>query len=126
MKAKLLMVLALAACGTAVSIPVEAHHAVGSVYESNDVTIKGVVTNLEWVNPHSILSVDVKNANGGVDQWFAEILPPAEMARAGWTKDSIKPGDEVTLTGRPGKNAQKIMWLQYLVTADGRKLGRKP
>ncbi len=126
MKAKVLMVLALATCGAALSVPVQAHHAVGSVYESKDITVKGVVTNLEWVNPHSILAVDVKNASGGVEQWYAEILPPAEMARAGWTKNSIKPGDEVTLTGRPGKNSQKILWLQYLVTADGRKLGRKP
>jgi hypothetical protein len=47
------------------------------------------------------------------------------MIRAGWTKESVKPGDEVTLTGRPGKYSQHIIWLESLVTPDGKKLGRK-
>jgi hypothetical protein len=103
-----------------------AHHASGQVYEGKSITLKGTVTGYEWSNPHSILSVAVKDDNGKVDQWHAEILPPAEMLRAGWTKESLRPGDEVTITGRPGKYEQHIMWLQYLVTSDGRKLGRNP
>lgn len=103
-----------------------AHHASRQVYESKDITVMGVVTGYEWANPHSIVSVAVKDEKGGVQQWHAEILPPTEMLRAGWTKESVRPGDAVTLTGRPGKNAQHIMWLDYLVTADGRKLGRNP
>jgi hypothetical protein len=88
--------------------------------------LMGVVTDYEWANPHSVLSVAVKDDKGKVEEWHAEILPPSEMLRAGWNKESVKPGDEVTLTGRPGKYAQRIMWLEYLVTPDGRKLGRKP
>jgi len=103
-----------------------AHHAARQVYEGKSVTLMGVVTDYEWANPHSVLSVAVKDENGKVEQWHAEILPPSEMLRAGWTKESVKPGDEVTLTGRPGKYAQHILWLQYLVTPDGRKLGRNP
>ena len=106
--------------------PVLAHHSVGSVYERNSVTVKGTVTGYEWSNPHSIISVAVKDDSGKVEEWHAEILPPPEMTRAGWTKQSIRLGDEVSLTGRPGKYAQHVMWLEYLVTADGRKLGRKP
>jgi len=126
MKARLPVVFALWACSLAIGGPLYAHHAVSAVYETKTITVKGVVTSLEWVNPHSVLGVAVKDNNGGVEQWYAEILPTEGMTRAGWTKDIVKPGDEVTLTGRPGKNAQRIMWLEYLVTADGRKLGRNP
>src|SRR5260370_50972 len=86
---------------------------------------RGVVTDYEGGNPHSVLSVAVEDDKGQVEEGHAEILPPKEMVRAGWSKESVKPGDEVTLTGRPGKYAQHIMWLEYLVTQDGKKLGRK-
>jgi DNA/RNA endonuclease YhcR with UshA esterase domain len=127
MRARLTVVFLLVASAAMLCVPLYAHHAISSVYDMNrTVTLKGVVTNLEWTNPHSILGVAVKNESGGVEQWYAEILPPTGMTRAGWTKDILKPGDEVTVTGRPGKNAQKIIWLEYLVTADGRKLSRQP
>ena len=103
-----------------------AHHASRQVYEGKSVTLMGVVTDYEWANPHSVLSIAVKDNKGKVEEWHAEILPPSEMLRAGWTKESLKPGDEVTLTGRPGRYEQHIMWLEYLVTSDGKKLGRKP
>lgn len=102
-----------------------AHHAARQVYESKTIMLMGVVTDYEWANPHSVLSVAVKDDKGKVEEWHAEILPPTEMLRAGWTKESVKPGDEVTLTGRPGKYAQHILWLESLVTMDGKKLGRK-
>ena len=125
MKAKVLVsvpvILSLfLCCGTS-----WAHHASRQVYEGKSITLMGVVTDYEWANPHSVLSVAVKDDKGKVEEWHAEILPPTEMLRAGWTKDSLKPGDEVTLTGRPGKYAQHILWLEYLVTSEGKKFGRK-
>jgi Family of unknown function (DUF6152) len=103
-----------------------AHHASHAVYENKSVTLKGTVVKYEWSNPHAIVSVMVKPDNGNAEEWHAEILPPAEMTRAGWTKETLKPGDEVTVTGRPGKYSQHIMWLEYVVTPDGKKLGRMP
>jgi Family of unknown function (DUF6152) len=102
-----------------------AHHASRQVYEGKSITLMGVVTDYEWANPHSVLSVAIKDDKGKVEEWHAEILPPTEMLRAGWTKESLKPGDEVTLTGRPGKYAQHILWLESLVTPEGKKLSRK-
>jgi len=125
-KPKVVVLAALISGSFAFSSSLWAHHASRQVYERKSVTLMGVVTGYEWANPHSILSVAVKDEKGSVQQWHAEILPPTEMLRAGWTKESVRPGDEVTLTGRPGKNAQHIMWLDYLVTANGRKLGRMP
>jgi Family of unknown function (DUF6152) len=101
------------------------HHASRQVYEGKSITLMGVVTDYEWANPHSVLSVAVKDDKGKIEEWHAEILPPTEMLRAGWTKESLKLGDAVTMTGRPGKYAQHILWLEYLVTPEGRKLGRK-
>jgi uncharacterized protein DUF6152 len=125
-KSKVLAFATVIAGFLALAGPLPAHHAARTVYESRSVTLKGIVTNYEWSNPHAIVSITVRTDNGNVEEWHAEILPPAEMTQAGWTKETIKPGDQVTLTGRPGKNSQHIMWLEYLLTPDGRKLGRKP
>ena len=125
MKPKVLVLLPVIVSCFACATSLRAHHASRQVYEGKSITLMGVVTDYEWANPHSVLSVAVKDDKGKVEEWHAEILPPTEMIRAGWTKESIKPGDEVTLTGRPGKYAQHIMWLESLVTPDGRKLGRK-
>lgn len=126
MKAKVLILVPAIAGFLALSSVSWAHHASRQVYEGKSITLMGVVTDYEWANPHSVLSVAVKDDKGKVEEWHAEILPPTEMLRAGWNKESVRPGDEVTLTGRPGRYAQHIMWLEYLVTPDGRKLGRKP
>jgi hypothetical protein len=125
-KAKVLIVLTTIASGFAFSTLSWAHHASRQVYERKTIMLMGVVTDYEWTNPHSVLSIAVKDHQGKVEEWHAEILPPSEMLRAGWTKQSLKPGDEVTLTGRPGRYAQHIMWLEYLVTSDGKKLSRNP
>jgi len=125
MKAKVPVLIAVFVSFLILASASWAHHASRQVYEGKSVTLMGVVTDYEWANPHSVLSVAIKDDKGKVEEWHAEILPPTEMIRAGWTKESLKRGDEVTLTGRPGKYAQHILWLEYLVTPDGRKLGRK-
>lgn len=124
MKAKVLILVLAILSVLAFSTTSWAHHASRQVYEGKSITLMGVVTNYEWANPHSVLSVAVKDDKGQIEEWHAEILPPTEMLRAGWTKESVKPGDEVTLTGHPGKYAQRILWLESLVTSDGKKLGR--
>ena len=126
MKVKVLAFAILFAGFLAAASPSTAHHSVSSVYERNSVTLKGRVTGYEWANPHSIISIAVTDPSGKTEEWHAEILPPTEMAKAGWTRETLHQGDEVSMTGRPGKYAQHVMWLEYLVTADGRKLGRKP
>lgn len=126
MRAKLLAGVLVFFCGLLlVTAPVSAHHASRAVYENNSVTLMGTVTNYEWSNPHIIVSVQVKGKKGDIEQWHAEVLPPSQATAAGWTKESIKPGDQVTLIGHPGRNAQHILMLEQLVTSDGRTLGRK-
>jgi hypothetical protein len=126
MRARLLVVAFLLIGSLAVSRSASAHHNPKPMYEANDIMLMGTVTEYEFANPHSIISIAVKTDSGAVEEWHAEFLPPLEMGRAGWTRETLKPGDQVTMIGRPGRHAQHIMWLETLVTPDGRKLGRKP
>jgi hypothetical protein len=126
MRARLFFVASLLAGMLAISGSASAHHNPKPMYEANNIMLMGTVTEYEFANPHSIISIAVKTDRGAVEEWHAEFLPPAEMVRAGWTRETLKPGDQVTMTGRPGRHAQHIMWLESLVAPDGRKLGRKP
>jgi hypothetical protein len=126
MRTKALIFVASVAAFLTFAVSVSAHHAARAVYENRSITLQGTVIGFEWSNPHSILSVAVKNDKGASDLWHAELLAPREMERAGWTRETVKPGDEVTVTGRPGKYAQHILWLESLQTQDGKKLDRSP
>ena len=107
------------------AVPVSAHHSSRAVYDTMSITMMGTVTNYEWSNPHIIVSFQVKDSQGKPQQWHAEVLPPSQASAAGWTRDSLKPGDQVTVSGYPGRNAQHIMLLEELVTANGKTLSRR-
>ena len=126
MTATRLTCISLLFCSLILSaVPVSAHHASRAVYDTMSVTMMGTVTNYEWSNPHIIVSFQVKDAQGKPQQWHAEVLPPSQASAAGWTRNSLKPGDAVTVVGYPGRNAQRIMLLEELVTADGKTLSRR-
>ena len=79
---------------------VQAHHAFAAEFDaSNPVTIKGSVTKLEWVNPHSWLHLDVKKPDGKVEKWAVEGGPPTSLVRRGFTKSAVQPGMEVVVQG---------------------------
>jgi Family of unknown function (DUF6152) len=120
---RVLTCCAVVAALLAVSEPMLAHHGQVS-YERKSITLTGSVTKYEWSNPHTIITLAVKDDKANVEEWYLEILSPVQMLRAGWTRESVKPGDEVTVTGLPGKHGVHIMWLEYLVTPDGQKLSR--
>ena len=107
----------------AASAPLMAHHGQGA-YEGKAVTLNGTVAKFEWTNPHCIFTVAVKDDKGNAEDWYGEFLPPNRMSRIGWARDIVKQGDQITMVGRPGKKGQHIMWIQYLVMPDGRKLDR--
>lgn len=86
------------------------------------VVLKGVVTDWQWQNPHSILKFDVKDDSGNIVQWSAEANNPADMVERGWSKQSIKVGDEITITVEPVKNGKPVGRILQIVFADGRTL----
>lgn len=104
--------------------PLLAHHGQSAVDLNKKVTLKGTVTNFEWVNPHAHFSFDVKDENGKVRNWTMELSTPLMLQRLGWTKTILKPGDPVTATFYPAKNGSTIGFLDNVVLADGTVLAR--
>jgi Family of unknown function (DUF6152) len=100
-----------------------AHHGFVSWFDmSRSVTVKGTVTSFDWTNPHSYIYFDVKDEKGATQKWSAELGAVAMLARAGWRKDTLKPGDEITLIGNPAKDAKPLMHLDKIVLANGQEL----
>ena len=106
-----------------VSAPIFAHHGNAEYDEKRPLTLKGTVTEFMWASPHSKIFFDVKDTKGSVVHWSIETLSPGKLARAGWTKDAVKPGDQVTLTFSPAKNGALMGFLQKVVFLDGKQLG---
>lgn len=105
-----------------IGLPAFAHHGSRISYDMTQmVTVKGVVTDFVYSNPHCYVLFDVKDEKGNVTRWAAETDPPIMMKRRfGWTRDYVKVGDEVTVTLWPSKAGTPRGFLAKLVTADGR------
>ena len=121
---KFFIALALAASGLIVSVPLSAHHG-DAVYDTTakKITMKGTVTEWVWANPHCVLQFDVID-NGQVAHWVAETTAPPSLINRGWTKQSLKPGDQITITVLPVKNGRTVGRLLEVVLPDGQKLPR--
>jgi len=105
------------------AVPLFAHHSFAAEYDSGKpITLKGKVTQFEWVNPHSWLHIDVTDDKGNTVTWTAETAPPNGLYRQGWRRNSIKVGDEVTIEGFAAKDESHTMSARSVQTADGRRL----
>ena|SRR2546427_7963877 len=123
MKTKFAGYAAMAVGFLILSIPVMAHHGTGVAYEVDKVvTLKGMVTDWLWSNPHCGLLFDVTDDKGSAVHWGAELGNPHQMSGAGFARDTFKPGDKITVTGHPAKSGAPRMTLDHLVLADGRVL----
>lgn len=78
--------------------PAVAHHGSAAYDMSKSITLNGTVTSLDWNNPHCLLHFDAKDEKGEVQHWTIELYNPLWMSRAGWTRNSLKPGDPITIT----------------------------
>ena len=100
-----------------------AHHGINAWYDvTHTVTVKGTVTSFEWTNPHVYVYFDVKDANGAIQKWRAEMGGVGMLARIGWKKDTVKPGDEITATGKAANDGKPSMLLDKVVLASGQEL----
>jgi Family of unknown function (DUF6152) len=100
-----------------------AHHGFVSWFDmSRSVTVKGTVTSFDWTNPHAYIYLDVKDDKGAIVKWSAELGAIAMLTRAGWKRDTLKPGDEITMTGNPAKDGKPVMHLDKVVLANGQEL----
>ena len=103
--------------------PVPAHHGAANLYNMKQaVMLKGTITKFEWTNPHNQIFFDVKDAGGKVVSWVAATEPPQVMLERGWTRRSLKAGDEVTVYIFAATNGAPVGNLQRIVLADGKEL----
>lgn len=105
-----------------VSAPVFAHHGNSAYDMSKSVPVKATITKFEYTNPHTQVYYDVTDEKGEVEHWVAETTNPAMLNRVGWSKESLKPGDQVTLFVNPNKVGAKVTFLQKVVFTDGKEL----
>jgi len=123
MKTRPIMPIALVAGLLMVSGPAFAHHG-GAVYDTkNPITLKGIVTEFGFVNPHVQIYFDVKDDKGNVVHWVCETVSPGKLVRgSGWSKNSLKVGDEITITVNPAHAGTPVGNLKKIVLADGKVL----
>ena len=99
-----------------------AHHS-GAMFDmQHPLTLQGVVTRIEWTNPHAFFYLNVKDEKGGVDEWTIEINSPNFLKHNGWTSSTINPGDTITCTGAPAKTGAKFMHGTMVTLANGVEL----
>lgn len=103
--------------------PTVAHHSLYAVFdEDQSITLKGVVSKVDWVNPHVYLYLDVADATGKVNTWSIETFPPTTLRRAGVTRDKLGLGETITLLGYKSRNGTPLAFLRQITFADGREL----
>ena len=121
MKGTFVRSLGAVVCFLAISVSTLAHHGSRVSYDlTKQVTMKGVVTEYQYQNPHIYILYDVKDDSGNVTHWGVETNSPIVQARWGWDRRTLKPGDEITVTIFPSKTGATRGYLAKLVTQDGK------
>ena len=123
MKSRILSVLAVSGALMIPGIPLLAHHSFAAEYDSNKpVSLTGAVTKVEWTNPHVRFYIDVKDAGGATNNWEFELGSPNGLMRKGWTRNSLKEGDKISVDGYLAKDGAHLANARTVSLPDGRKV----
>lgn len=115
------VLLAFSICLAAV--PIWAHHEMSAEFDDKKpVTLRGTVSKVEWNNPHVYFDLDVREASGAITTWALEMASPSELKAVGWTRDSLKVGDAVTVEGSLARDGSKLAEAKTVNLAGGKKL----
>ena len=104
------------------SEPISAHHSFLEYDREHLTTIKGTVSQFEFINPHVLIHFDVKNDQGAIEQWFCFGGSPDHMTKIGWTPDQFKAGDQLTITGLRFKDGRDFMLFLKIVRPNGERV----
>ena len=105
-----------------ISVPLFAHHGAAAYDTTKKITVKATVTEWFWANPHCFIQMDVKDDQGQMVHWVVETSAPPSMVNSGWTKLTLKPGDQVTVTVNPVKSGRTVGRVVEVVLPNGQKL----
>ena len=122
MRSRLAILFAVLIGLLSAGVPMFAHHGNSAYDMSKTVPMKATVTKFEYSNPHTQVYYDVTDDKGNVEHWVAETTNPAMLNRVGWSRDTLKAGDQVVLFVNPNKVGAKITFLQKVVFSDGKEL----
>ena len=107
----------------ALSVAATAHHAISVEFDPGQrLTFEGVVTKVEWSNPHVYFYADIKDRDGKPANWAFEAAGPNQLARLGWNRNSLKIGDRIIVVGCPARGGAHVASARTVVEADGRKM----
>jgi hypothetical protein len=105
------------------AMPLAAHHGRGAAYDmQKQVTVKGVVSEVAWRNPHVLIYIDVKDETGKVTTWSFENSATTNLAQAGYTRSTLKVGQEITAVFNPARNGTPVGIIVKFVTSDGKEI----
>lgn len=119
MTRKLMLVLGLIAVLALGARPALAHHGGAAFDQTKTETVTGTLTRMDFVNPHVVVYVNVKNADGTTTEWSGWLTAPNKLQRAGWDKHTLNPGDKVTLVGNQQKNGSPVLQIRKVTGPQG-------
>ena len=119
---RFLFLFVLAAGLILAASPAFAHHSIAEYDMTALTSIKGTVTKFEWSNPHAYIYIQAKDDKGAVVEWTAEMASLGMLSRVNWKRDTIKPGDEITIYGNRAKDGRTVMRLDKVAFANGQEL----
>jgi hypothetical protein len=122
MKRQLVVLSLLMAAVLVMSVNLYAHHATAGNYdETKRITVKAVVVDIVWVNPHAQLYLEFKNDKGATEKWGLEMLSPGNLVRIGWSRNTFKKGDEILVQMIPAINDRLFASCGQIVSSEGKK-----
>jgi Family of unknown function (DUF6152) len=126
MRNRFLAVFLLAFAFLIVSVPLLAHHGSAAYDNTKLTTLTGTVTDFQFIQPHPLIHLDAKDANGNVEKWFVEMTAPNHLVHYGWNSKKIHAGEVIKVTGHAAKNGRKVLNLSKIYDAAGKEIPLGP